>query len=49
MSGFHGGYSLGTLIGAGVMSSSFRIRNNPYVVGRNIYDIGIGCDDGRMP
>ena len=28
---------------------SFRIRNNPYVVGRNIYDIGIGCDDGRMP
>ena len=24
-------------------------RNNPYVVGRNIYDIGIGCDDGRMP
>ncbi len=49
MSGFHGGYSLGTLIGAGVMSSLFRIRNNPYVVGRNIYDIGIGCDDGRMP
>lgn len=49
MSGFHGGYSLGTLIGAGVMSFLFAFGIIPMVVGRDIYDIGIGRDDGRMP
>lgn len=49
MSGFHGGVFTWYAHRCRCDEFSFRIRNNPYVVGRNIYDIGIGCDDGRMP